>query len=272
MENYHEIQHETTLFAEPIIKIGKFVISNAYINSLVTTIILVVFFIMAGKKIKKIPKGIQNFFEIVLEEALKFIDSITGDRKKTERFTPLVLSLFLFILVNNYLGLIPGVGSLGVIKMHEGHKMFVPIFRGATADLNTTLALALMTVIITHILGVITVGWWNYLNRFINFKTLLEIPKKFYQDKTVIFVHPIKVFVGLIEIIGEIAKVASLAFRLFGNIFAGEVLLVSMGALFAYILPIPFIFMEVLVGLIQALVFAILVLVFMTIATAKEGH
>jgi F-type H+-transporting ATPase subunit a len=114
------------------------------------------------------------------------------------------------------------------------------------------------------------VGWWKYLNRFLNIEAFLEIPKKFAKDKTVIFVNPIKAFVGLIEIIGEMAKVASLSFRLFGNIFAGEVLLISMSMLFAFILPIPFMFLEVLVGLIQALVFSILVLVFMSMATAEE--
>ena len=94
----------------------------------------------------------------------------------------------------------------------------------------------------------------------------------FKKDKSVIFVNPIKAFVGLIEVVGEVAKVASLAFRLFGNIFAGEVLLASMMVLFAFFLPIPFMFLEILVGVIQALVFSILILVFLTMTTAEEAH
>ncbi|MEA2006950.1 MAG: FoF1 ATP synthase subunit a [Patescibacteria group bacterium] len=268
-EDQH-IQHEITLFAEPIGEIGNFVVTNSYLNSLLAVLILVLFFVAAGKKIKKVPKGIQNFFEIILEGTLKFSDSITADRKKSEKFLPLVLGLFLFILVNNWLGIIPGIGTIGFVENHDGHNIFVPLFRGATADLNTTLALALVTVIASHVLGIMMIGAWNHINRFINLQSLLDIPKEFGKDKSVILVNPIKAFVGLIEIVGEIAKIASLAFRLFGNIFAGEVLLVSMMALFAFLLPIPFIFLEVLVGFIQALVFSILILVFFTMSTVHE--
>lgn len=264
------IQHETTLFAEPIGKIGNFVFTNSYLNSLVAVLILVLFFVVAGKKIAKVPKGIQNLFEIILEGALNFSDSITADRKKSERFLPIVLGLFLFILVNNWLGIIPGIGTIGFVEHHGGHQVFVPLFRGATADLNTTLALALVTVIASHVMGVLMIGSWSYINRFINLQAILDIPKEFAKDKSVILINPIKAFVGVIEVVGEIAKIASLSFRLFGNIFAGEVLLVSMMALFAFLLPIPFIFLEVLVGLIQALVFSILILVFFTMATAQE--
>lgn len=266
-----QVQHETTLFAEPIANIGNFVITNSYLNSLLAVLILVLFFVAAGKKTVKVPKGIQNVFEIILDGALKFSDSITANRKKSEKFLPIVLGLFLFILVNNWLGIIPGIGTIGFIETHEAHKIFVPLFRGATADLNTTLALALTTVIASHVLGVLAIGTWSYINKFINLQALLDIPKEFAKNKSVVLVNPIKAFVGLIEIVGEFAKVASLSFRLFGNIFAGEVLLVSTMALSAFLLPIPFIFLEVLIGIIQALVFSILILVFFTMATA-EAH
>lgn len=265
-----EIHHEATLFAEPILEIGGFTVTNSYLNSLLTVLILVILFVAASRRIKKVPQGIQNFFEIIIDWSLKFSDSITGNRKKSEKFIPIVLGLFLFILVNNYLGIFPGIGTIGFIENHQGHDVFVPLLRGGTADLNTTLALAVVTIIATHAFGIITVGAWSYLNRFLNIKAIAEIPKKFSQDKSVIFVNPIKAFVGLIEIIGEIAKVASLSFRLFGNIFAGEVLIASMMVLFAFVLPIPFLFLEVLVGVIQALVFSILILVFLTMSTAQE--
>lgn len=265
-----EITTETTLFAEPVAHIGGFTITNSLINSWLAVLILAVFFILVGKKIKKIPRGIQNLFEIILEQALTLADSITGDRKKSEKLLPVTLALFLFILVNNWLGLLPGMGTIGFVEHTEGHNLFVPFFRGGTADINTTLALALIAVVGSHVMGVITVGAWGHLNKFINLKALAEIPKKVRNDVSIVLVNPIKAFVGIVEFIGEIAKIASLSFRLFGNIFAGEVLLASMMALFAFFLPLPFMFLEIIVGLIQALIFSLLTLVFMTIA--MESH
>ena len=267
-----EAHHEATLFAEPIFHIGSFTVNNSLINSWLAVFILVIFFVLVSRKATKIPKGIQNVFELILEGALGMADSITGDRKKSEKFLPICLTLFLFIIVNNWLGLLPGVGTIGFFETHDGHKTFVPFLRGATADLNTTLALSLFAVGASHFLGVFTIGAWNHINKFINFKSFLEIPKKIKGDFTITLVNPIKAFVGLIEIVGEIAKVASLSLRLFGNIFAGEVLLASIMVIFAYAFPIPFIFLEIIVGAIQALIFAILSLVFMSISTAKGEH
>ena len=269
-----EITNESTLFAEPIYHVGNFTITNSLLNSWMAVAILVIFFILVGKKIKRIPKGIQNIFEIILEQALNLADSITGDRKKSEKFLPISLALFLFILVNNWLGLLPGMGTIGFVEHEGAHNVFVPFFRGGTADINTTLALAVFAVVASHVLGVITIGIWKHFNKFINLRVIAEIPGKIKKDATVILVNPIQAFVGIVEFIGEIAKIASLSFRLFGNIFAGEVLLASMMAIFAYILPLPFMFLEIIVGLIQALIFAILTLVYMTIATQdhSEAH
>ena len=275
-ETSQEIQHESTLFAEPILHVGNFTITNSLIMSWVTVAVLVTFFVLVGKKVKNQkksgPTGIQNLFEIILEQALSMADSVTGDRKKTAKFLPIVFALFLFILVSNWLGLLPGVGTIGFVESGEHGKIFVPLLRGATADLNTTLSIALFSVIISHIFGVIMVGIWNHFNKFVNLKAIIAIPKKIKKDPTIIMVNPIKIFVGLIEIVGEIAKVASLSLRLFGNIFAGEVLLASMMAISAFILPLPFMFLELIVGIVQALVFAILSLAFMSIATTNEEH
>lgn len=265
-----EIQTETTLFAEPVAHIGSFTITNSLINSWITVAILIVFFVAAGNKIKKIPRGIQNIFEIILEQALALADTITSDRKKSEKLLPVTMALFLFILINNWLGLLPGIGTIGFIETHGGHPLFIPYLRGGTADINTTLALALIAVVGSHIVGVITIGAWHHLNKFLNLKAFAEIPGKIKSDVSIVLVNPIKAFVGIVEFIGEIAKIASLSFRLFGNIFAGEVLLASMMALFAFFLPLPFMFLEIIVGLIQALIFSLLTLVFMTIA--MESH
>jgi F-type H+-transporting ATPase subunit a len=266
------IIHENTLFAEPIAHIGNFAITNSLMTSGVALIIIVTLSILVGRSIKKVPTGLQNALEMIIEGFLGIFDGVTGSRKKSLEFAPLVLAFFFFILINNWMGLLPGVGSIGqIIQTSEG-KMFIPYLRGATADLNTTLALATLGVVLSHILGVIAVGWWKYLNKFINIKAFLEIPGKIMKDPTILLINPIKAFVGIIEIIGELAKIASLSFRLFGNVFAGEVLLASMSAILAYGIPIPFLFLEVLVGLIQALIFAMLILTYMTINTTAEEH
>jgi len=282
-QNNTEIQTESTLFAEPILHVGNFTVTNSLIMSWITVAILVTFFVLVGKSARggsasggkigrKKMSGVQNIFEILLEQALNLADSVTGSRKKTGKFLPVVLSLFLFILVNNWLGLLPGVGTVGFVETGAHGKVFIPFLRGATADLNTTLAISLFAVILSHILGVVWVGAWNHFNKFFNFKAFGQIFKKGRHEPILIMVNPIKAFVGLIEVVGEIAKIASLSLRLFGNIFAGEVLLASMMAISAFLLPIPFMFLELIVGIVQALVFAILTLAFMSIATTAEEH
>jgi F-type H+-transporting ATPase subunit a len=263
---------EHTLFAEPLGHLGNFPITNSLLNSWLVVILVLVLGLFIKKNLKAVPRGLQNGLEAVIEMFLNLFDGVTGSRAKSLKFAPLVLALFFFILLNNWLGILPGIGSIGQIVSQGGRQVFVPYFRGGTADLNTTLALAIIGVVASHIFGVVSVGIWRHFNKFINLKALLEIPKKIRHDPTIIFVNPIKVFVGLIEIIGEAAKVASLSFRLFGNIFAGEVLLASMSALLAWGVPIPFMFLEIIVGLIQALIFAMLVLVYLSIHSTVEEH
>ncbi|MCX6797753.1 MAG: F0F1 ATP synthase subunit A [Candidatus Falkowbacteria bacterium] len=267
-----EASQEHTLYAEPIGHIGNFPSTNSLRNSWLVLFIVIIFGVIVSRKIKLVPRGLQNGLEIIFEAFLDMFDSVTNSRKKSLKFAPLVLTFFFFILLNNWLGILPGIGSIGKIVTEGGQRIFIPFFRGGTADLNTTLALAIIGVVASHILGVIATGWWYYLNKFINIKALLEIPKKVIKDPTILLVNPIKVFVGLIEIIGELAKVASLSFRLFGNIFAGEVLLASMAAILAWGIPIPFMFLEIIVGLIQALIFAMLILTYLTINTTVEEH
>ena len=264
------VSHEPTVYAEPIFQIGNFQITNSLFSSILVTLFLVVAFILVRKKIRQIPKGLQNFFEMILEGGLNFTDTITQNRKISEKLLPVVLAFFFFILLNNWFGLLPIIGTIGINEMHDGHKVFIPFFRGGTADLNMTLALAFFAVFFSHFMGVFTIGAWKHFNKFINFEALIEIPKNFKKDKNIAFINPVKFFVGFMEIVGEIAKVMSLSLRLFGNIFAGEVLLASMAAIFAFILPIPFFFLEVLVGVVQAAVFSILTLVFLSMSVTAE--
>ena len=271
-EATEELHHENSLAAEPIFHIGNFTVTNSLLNTWLVVFIVIILAFALKRKARQVPRGLQNIFEMIIEAFFGIFDSVTGSRKKTLIFFPFVFAFFIIILLNNWLGIIPGVGSIGKIVSEEGHSVFVPFFRSGMADLNSTLALALIGVIASHIFGATAVGSWNYINKFINFKALAEIPKKIIKEPTVLIVNPIKVFVGIIEIIGEFAKVASLSFRLFGNIFAGEVLLASMAAILAIGLPLPFMALEILVGLIQALIFAMLILAYLTINTSSEEH
>lgn len=272
VETHAETSHEPTLFAEPLLHLGSFPITNSLVMSWLVVLIVVVGSVVLRLRLRQIPRGAQNALEQVIEGALTLADNVTGDRHRTLKFFPIVFGLFLFIVLNNWLGLLPGIGSVGFYEGEGAAKVFVPFFRGGTADLNTTVALALIAVIGSHLAGVWLIGFWKHFNKFVNIEAFVQIPKKIWHDPTIVLVNPIKAFVGVIEIVGEAAKVASLSFRLFGNIFAGEVLLASMAALVAYIVPIPFMFLELIVGFIQALIFSVLALVYMTIASSAEEH
>lgn len=272
VEAHTEIIYEHTLFAEPIFNIGDFTVTNSLFNSWAVVLIIIIFSLFLKPRLKLIPRGLQSALEMLIEGFLDIFDSVTGSREKSLKFFPFVFTFFVFILLSNWLGILPIVGSIGNIVSEHGQNIFVPYFRSGTADLNTTLALAIIGVVASHIIGVLAIGAWNHFNKFINIKTLLEIPGKVRKNPSVLFINPINVFVGLLEIVSEIAKVISLSFRLFGNVFAGEVLLASMAAIFAFGLPIPFLFLEVMVGLIQALIFAMLILVYLTMSTTAAEH
>ena len=266
---------EISIAAEPIFHILSFTLTNSLLNSWIAVVVIVLITILIRrKKITLVPRGIHNAIEMILEQALNLADSVTGSREKSIKFLPIVLPLFTFIMINNWLGLVPGVGSFGFFEKNGGNEVFTPLLRGATADLNTTLALAVATVILTHVFGVLMTGAWSHFNKFVRINLFLELPRKVFKEKQymALLINPINFFVGLVEVAGEFAKMASLSLRLFGNIFAGEVLMGAIALIFAYILPIPFIFLEILVGAIQALIFSILALVFMSIMSTDHAH
>jgi len=259
----HE-EHAHALYAETVFQIGGLNITNSLLTSWLAVFLIILLSIVVRLKLKKIPTIFQSIVEMIVEGSLNMMDSVTNDREKSKKVFPVIFGIFIFVLVNNWIGLLPGIGSL----TFNG----ISLLRGGTADLNTTLALALFSVIAANIFGVMVVGGWNYFNKFINLKALIEIPGKIKKDPTIIIVNPIHFFVGVIEIVSEVAKVASLSFRLFGNVFAGEVLLASISAMIAFGLPLPFMFLELIVGIIQALIFAILTLVYFTIASTSHEH
>ncbi|MDP3900808.1 MAG: F0F1 ATP synthase subunit A [bacterium] len=229
-------------------------VSNSLILALITGAVLVGSGLFAVRALSLVPPRIQSVAEMIIEGLLGLMDQILGNREQALKFFPLVASIFLFILFNNWLGLLPGIGSFGFTEGEVGHEVFVPFFRSANSDLNTTLALALISVGATQLFGIAHLGFFKHVSRFINFK------------------NPITFFVGILEIIGEFAKVVSFSFRLFGNIFAGEVLLIIIMTLVPVLVPFPFLFLELFVGFIQALVFAVLTLIFLKVATETAEH
>lgn len=272
LEAEEQVNHEITIYAEPIFHIGKFEITNSLLTSWLAVLVIFFFALAIRLNMKKIPGRLQHVFEVIVEGALSLCDQVTNDRKITERVFPFVFSLFVFILINNWIGLLPFVSAIGFYEVHEGAKTFVPLFRAGTADINFTLAMSLVFVLASNIFGIIVIGFWKLFNKYVNIGALGSIFTKIRKDKSVLIVAPITFFVGILELIGEFAKIASLSFRLFGNVFAGEVLLASMAAIFVYILPGPFLFLEVFIGLIQALIFSLLATVYFTIASQDHSE
>ncbi len=242
---------EVTLAAEKIFSIGPIPVTNTMLTAWLVTLVLIAFAFLSTRKLTPVPNPLQNIAEFAVDTFQDLVASVAGE--KTKVFLPIVASFFFFILLGNYFGLLPGIGTIGFNRIEEGHRVFVPLFRSMNSDLNTTLALALVSVVITHYLAVKYLGIKDYIGKFLS-------------------LHPIFLFVGLLELIGEFTKILSLSFRLFGNIFAGEVLLSTASSkIFAFIVPIPFYFLELLVGFVQALIFAMLTLVFMVILTEKHA-
>lgn len=296
-----------SLAAEPITHIGDFPLTNSMFTSLIVSGLIILFAIVVRLTLKNTnkPQGIQNFAEWIVESLFNFVHSITGDLKKARIFFPFIATFFLFIIVNNWFGLLPGVGTIktkinedvtitektiehvevkekevAVIVDSHGEKIetkegdehtqiseeivssekhgetsvkHVPIFRAGTADLNTTIALGIISIFMVQFYG-------------IKFLHLAYFAKYFN------FTSPIMFFVGLLELISEMAKIISFAFRLFGNVFAGEVLISVIMYLVGLGVPIPFYGLEVFVGFIQALVFSMLSLVFFNMATQSHSE
>jgi F-type H+-transporting ATPase subunit a len=235
--------------AEPVFKIGSFSITNTLIDTFLIDALIVAICIFAAKKFKYIPGKIQNIFEIIIQTFYNLIESVAPGR--TAYMFPLVTTFFLFILLANWSGLLPGVGTIGILEHVEGKTELIPLVRAATSDINVPLALALISAVATHYLSIKLTGVKDYLSRFFS-------------------LNPINLFVGILELVLEIAKVVSFSFRLFGNIFAGEVVLVTVSSIFAFLFPLPFMLLEVIVGLVQALVFAMLTMAFIAIMTTPH--
>ncbi|NBS41234.1 ATP synthase F0 subunit A [bacterium] len=255
--------------AEQIFHIGTFPITNAMVNGWIAVAFFVLVAILVSGKKKLVPSGVQNIAEAVVEFMLGEVQKVTGDPKRARLFLPIVGTIFLFVLFSNWLGLIPGTGSIGFWEVKHGVRELIPLLRPAGSDLNFTLAIAAFAVLASHAFGIRALGVTNHVSKFVNVRGIF---RAFKHGPMAVVVACIEFGVGLIEIVSEIAKVLSLSLRLFGNVFAGEVLMTVMLGIFAYLLPLPFVFLEVLVGVIQATVFSLLTLAYLTVATEAHGE
>jgi F-type H+-transporting ATPase subunit a len=244
-------------------------ITNTMLMSWLVIAVLVGLAFTVGRNLTKIPGRLQTFFEALFSFLIDYIEQVLESRTLALRFLPLLATLFLFILLGNWFGLVPGIGSVTVepsvhaeesipanplhapttVEATEPHR--VSLFYPISVDLNVTLALALIVFVVIEGAGMYFLGFFRYMGKFINFHS------------------PIGFFVGLIELVSELARLISFSFRLFGNMFAGKTLIVVAFAFIPLILPVPLMLYEVLVGFIQASIFTLLTLFFIKLAVSE---
>ena len=266
------------LKAEQIAHILGIPITNTMLMSWLVMLVLIVCGYGIGKNLQKIPSKAQTFFETLFSFLLDYFEEVLESRELARRFFPLITTFFLFILLGNWFGLIPGVGSVFIehsepVEAYEEHAVVegedieggrveaqthetsehVALLHPVSVDLNFTLALAIISFIIVEVSGIMYVGALHYASKFINFRS------------------PVGFLVGLIELLSEVARLVSFSFRLFGNMFAGKTLILVAMFFVPLILPVPLMLYEVFVGFIQASIFSLLTLFFVKLAIS-EAH
>ncbi len=266
-----------SLAAEEVARVGPLKITNTMVASWVTTIVLVVVAFLGTRKMELVPRGLQNVLEYVIETLYNLVQGTVGAH--AAMVFPTIATLFLFIIVSNWLGLLPGYLIIVVEKAAEhGHEVErIGLLRSANTDLNTTLALAISSVVMSQVYGVMAAGFPGYFLRFFNIRRYIAFFKGLAgrgprQGVGSLLFGIIDLFIGILELFDEFTKVMSFGFRLFGNIFAGEVLLGVMVFLLPFVASLPFLGLELFVGFIQAFVFAVLSTAFIAQATAHHGE
>lgn len=240
---------------ETIINISGFHIANTTLFLLLIAVFLILFSYLVVRRFKMVPKGVQSVVESVYEWITALVTQITGNEERSKKIFPVIAALFLFILFSNFIGLIPGLSSF----TYEGKA----IFRTPTSDFNTTVALALGSILTINIISMKEWGFFGYLGKFFKFKEIFLGFKKSFSAGALACVD---FFIGLLDIVGELAKVVSLSLRLFGNMYAGDVLMAILIGSFAYFVPSLWLAMSMLSSVVQAIVFTSLVTVFYTLS------
>ncbi len=230
---------------ETIFSLAGFRVTNTLLATLLVDAVIILIILLVRRRMSLLPGRLQAIVEGILD----YLHTITEQvaRSRTAMIFPWVAIFFIYIALSNLIGLLPGFGTLGFHRP-DG---FVPLLRVSTSDLNLTLALAVVSVVATNALSIRTLGLGGYLKRFFA-------------------LNPLLLFVGLLELLQEFTKLITFSFRLYGNISAGEVVLSTMSAIGAFVVPMPFMVFELLVAVIQGAIFALLTLAFMTILT--ESH
>jgi F-type H+-transporting ATPase subunit a len=261
---------------EELVSIGNFAITNTMFTAWLTILFLVGIFWAATRRIKLVPGRLQAACEAILGWVYNLCKDAVGE-KNGRRFFPLVVTIFLFVITNAWMNLIPGFGS---ILINNSHGETVHLFRGANTDINLPLALALVSFVAVEYWGFSTLGVGSYLKKFFNFGPFFGSLKKIFSGKAKeslsgLFNGAIAIFVGLLEFFLEFVRILSFTFRLFGNMTGGEIMLLLLVFLAPFVLAIPLYGFELLVGFVQALIFSGLTLSFAAIAVtshSEEAH
>ncbi len=257
--------------AEPVAHISHFSVTNTLIASWFTIIVLVALSFILTRKMQLIPGKRQAMAEAIVEGLLNFVESVAG-KKQSRMLFPGVATIFLYVISNAYLALFPFFGSIGIIE-HDGK--FAPLFRAANTDVNVPLSIAIMSFIFVETWGMRALGVLHYVSEFVNVRQMGQGFKELFsgQAKTAVMnivFGFINLFVGVLEIFSHLTRMLSFTFRLFGNMTAGEILILVSSFLIPLVFTIPFYGLELLIGLIQALIFSGLTLVFGTIAVSPH--
>lgn len=261
---------EPHLPAPELFKLFGFIpVTNTILASWLTVIVLVVVSVVVTRRMKIVPGRLQTAFESLLGWLFDLCKSIAGDAN-ARRFFAVIATIFLYVLFNAWLSLIPGFGS--IIYGTHGHEY--ELIRGANTDVNTPLALAIISFIFVAYFGLKTLGI-GWLRQYFNFGPFFRSIGRVFKGKLDfmgIFSGAIDIFVGGLELLSRFITIISFTFRLFGNMTAGEILLLITAFLIPYILALPFYGLELLIGAIQAFIFAGLTLVFVTMAVTPHGE
>lgn len=265
-------QPEFELPAEAVFYLFGFPVTNSIIATWLTMIFLVAFSYSVTRRMKIIPGRLQSAFEFLLGWLYDLCQRVAGE-ENGRKFFPVVTTIFLFVAFNAWLSLIPGFGSIMVATAGGAH---VPLLRGANTDINMPLALALVSFVFVEYFGLRSLGI-RYLGKFLNvgqfFRSIGQMMRgKLRAGLSGLFTGFINIFVGFLETLSEFVRIVSFTFRLFGNMTAGEILLLIAAFLVPWVFALPFYGLELLVGFVQALIFSGLTLVFLTIATAHHGE
>ena len=238
---------------------SKFAVTNTLLSSWVVTLLLIALFYGATRRMAVVPRGLQNLMEMAVEALLNFVQSVAG-AENARRFFPLIATIFMFVMLNAWIGLLPIYPSLGFLN--DDGELVRHLLRPAGTDLNMPLALALVSFVFVEFWGFRLLKL-SYLGKFIRLENLRK--GNFSQV-------PIDLFVGALELLSEFVRIISFTFRLFGNMTAGEILLLVITYLVPFVLVLPFYGLELLVGMVQALIFAGLTLVFVVVAVTPHSE